>query len=90
VSETRKIASIRESRTTAIVKSFGRRPGHGWPGRRGAGVRKPPKDETAGRIWRCWGGRDLWDLKVTAGSHGSEPVVDVDSLAGLGDEDGFG
>ncbi len=58
-----RLSSRWPSLTSHLVKGFGRRPEHGgWDGR-GAGVRKPPMDETAGRIWRCWGGFELWGFE---------------------------
>jgi hypothetical protein len=46
---------------TAKLKGFGRRPFAGDAGTgRGAGVRKPRKEETAGRKRRGLAGRDLW------------------------------
>ena len=49
------------------VKGFGRRPQHDMVCRRGAGVRKPPKEETAGRMGSVWPRATYGDLKVTGG-----------------------
>ena len=50
----------------------------------GAGVRKPPKDETAGRIWRCRVGPDLW------GFEGRGRVARVVAGAVVVETEGFG
>ena len=65
-----------------MVKGFGRRPiaGRERLGRwAGVGVRKPPKDETAGRIWRSWVGGDLWGFE----GHGRIAQVAVGAEAGV-------
>jgi len=49
--------------TTGMLKGFGRRPFAGAAAGRGAGVRKPRKEETAGRKRRGLVGRDLWGLE---------------------------
>jgi hypothetical protein len=46
-----------------LVKGFGRRPQHDGACGCGAGVRKPPKEETAGRKRLCPGARDLWGFE---------------------------
>src|ERR1700691_2205982 len=49
---------------TAKLKGFGRRPFAGDAGTgRGAGVRKPRKEETAGRKRRGLVGRELWGFE---------------------------
>src|ERR1700733_1554235 len=54
---------------TAKLKGFGRRPFAGDAGAgRGAGVRKPRKEETAGRKRRGLAGRELWGFGVADGS----------------------
>jgi len=45
---------------TAKVKGFGRRPQRDRAYGIGAGVRKPPKEETAGRKRLCLAARALW------------------------------
>lgn len=65
--------------STASVKGFGRWPQHDVGYRRGAGVRKPPKEETAGGMGSVWPGATYGDLKVTGGSLASprEPEASV-------------
>ena len=46
-----------------MVKGFGRRPQHDRARGRGAGVRKPPWEETAGRKRLCLGERELWGFE---------------------------
>ena len=53
---------------TASLKGFGRRPFAGARAGRGAGVRKPRKEETAGRRGAVWLGATYGDLKVADGS----------------------
>ena len=62
-----------------MVKGFGRRPQHDIACRRGAGVRKRPKEETAGRMGSVWPGATYGELKVTDGSPSSPrgPVASV-------------
>jgi hypothetical protein len=52
----------RSYRAAALVKGFGRRPLQDGRGGSGAGVRKPLKEETAGRKGRRLVGRDLWSF----------------------------
>ena len=56
---------------SALVKGFGRRPQHDMGRRRGVGVRKPPKEETAGRMGSVWLGAAYGDLKVRGGAPAS-------------------
>jgi hypothetical protein len=58
------VAGVRES---AFVKVCGCRPHEGGAARTGAGVRKPPKEETAGDV----ASQTLWDLAavVPEGRH---------------------
>ena len=46
-----------------MLNGFGRRPFAGGRGSTGAGVRKPRKEETAGRKGRGLAGRDLWGFE---------------------------
>jgi hypothetical protein len=46
-----------------VVKGFGRRPQHDGGCGVGAGVRKPPKEETAGGKRLCLAARDLWGFE---------------------------
>jgi hypothetical protein len=62
---------IETSAKSALVKGFGRRPEHDSARRSGAGVRKPPLEETAGRMWRCLAERDLWGFKARRPSGGN-------------------
>src|SRR5208282_4901180 len=52
----------------AQVKGFGRRPFLDGRAGAGAGVRKPPKEETAGRKGAVWAGAIYGDLRVAVGS----------------------
>src|SRR5271165_5264633 len=51
-----------------LLKGFGRWPFAGGRAGRGAGVRKPRKEETAGRRGAVWLGATYGDLKVADGS----------------------
>src|SRR5271166_1243713 len=51
-----------------MLKGFGRWPFAGARAGRGAGVRKPRKEETAGRMGAAWLGATYGDLKVADGS----------------------
>ncbi len=53
--------------TPATVKGFGRRPFWDGRARYGAGVRKPPKEETAGRKGAVWLGAIYRDLRIAGG-----------------------
>ena len=55
-------------RNAAMLKGFGRRPFAGARAGRGAGVRKPRKEETAGRRGAVWLGATYGDLMVADGS----------------------
>jgi hypothetical protein len=56
-----------DPRMTASVKVFGCRPHDGGAARTGAGVRKPPMEETAGGVAR-WRVRRCGDLAAVSAS----------------------
>src|SRR5271166_3367411 len=53
---------------SAQVKGFGRRPFRNGRARYGAGVRKPPKEETAGRKGAVGLGAIYGDLRIAEGA----------------------
>jgi hypothetical protein len=66
---------------SAFVKVFGCRPHDGGAARTGAGVRKPPREETAGGV-RGWRGVGYGDLSAadevcewSRGAPASQPTV---------------
>jgi hypothetical protein len=69
------------------VKGFGRRPLSGRSSALGAGVRKPPKQETAGRKGAGWSGASYGDLRIAGGSRVWRGRAAERSLA-VGTDDG--
>ena len=48
------------ARRSGVVKGFGCRPGGSGGSGKGAGVRKPPKKEPAGKRVRTWPSMGIW------------------------------
>ena len=71
----------------ASVKGFGRRPFATVGRGAGAGVQKPPKEETAGEEGRCLAGATYGDLRVGDGAPASTLKAQVADRVGRRDED---
>ena len=67
---------------SGLLKGFGRRPFAGARCSAGAGVRKPRKEETAGRRGAVWLGGTYGDLKVADGSQMGRRGPEAASLIG--------
>ena len=71
-----------DCRTSAVVKGFGRRPFRDGRARWRAGVRKPPKEETAGRKGADWLAAIYGDLRIADGARASARRAVARSLVG--------
>ena len=71
------------------MKGFGRRPFRDGRAGGGAGVRKPPKEETAARKGAVLRGATYGDLEVGDRSHVSVRAPEAGSVVGENGDDGL-